>query len=104
MEWDTVKKFKQASKELKDACNNYNKKLSLIKDRFSKCSSSGIKYYALVPRGTKDLYAAGYDGNHFETIYEALDDIPKLKKIEGYDNAWSVVSVHNDMSIVIEIW
>jgi hypothetical protein len=49
--------------------------------------------YRLVPAGTRDVYAAGYDGNSFTSEQEALDAIPGLRACgPEFDHDWDVIA------------
>jgi hypothetical protein len=54
--------------------------------------ASGL-YFAIVPAGTRDEYAAGYDGNAFATEEEAEAAIPGLVAAfgEGSELDWRVI-------------
>lgn len=48
--------------------------------------------YRLVPAGTRDVYAAGYDGNKFESREEATAAIAGLRACgHEYDHEWDVI-------------
>jgi hypothetical protein len=52
--------------------------------------------YKLVPAGTLDEYAAGYDGNRFETREEAQAEIKGLRACgPEFDHEWDVVEVQS---------
>lgn len=50
--------------------------------------------YHLAPASDpQDIYAAGYDGNKFESVEDALSAIPGLRAVdEDYDHEWVVVT------------
>ena len=60
----------------------------------SELRASGL-YYAIVPVGTRDEYAANYEGNAFATEEEARSQIPGLVDAFGEGSAadWTVIEV-----------
>lgn len=47
------------------------------------------RIYRIVPAGTRNVYAAGYDGNRFNTIEETEAAIDSLRALGGeWDIDW----------------
>lgn len=52
------------------------------------------KVYKIVPAGTKDIYAVGYDGNRFSTETEAHEAVSHLKELgEEWDISYDVIEI-----------
>lgn len=50
--------------------------------------------FKIVPAGTRDIYAAGLDGNSFETREEAELAIAELRSLGGsWDTEWDIIRV-----------
>jgi len=55
--------------------------------------ATGRGPWSLVPAGTRDVYPAGYDANHFETREDAAAAIPGLRAVsEEYDHDWDAIN------------
>jgi hypothetical protein len=58
------------------------------------CGPCGCRVWKLVPAGTRDEYAAGYDGNHFASREEAEDAIEGLRAVgPEFDCDWEAIEV-----------